>query len=555
MSAFTKMFRFGRSRKLHVPSSAAAGLPKLARRRAPRCLFEALEPRMLLSGSLFVTSSGYNAISEYTASGTVVNAPLITELQDPTGIAVSGADIFVTNYNSANNTSSIGEYTTSGATVNASLITGLQNLMGIAVSGSDIFVVNDNFVNNTSSIGEYTTSGATVNASLVTGLDTNCIAVSGSDIFVANYSGTIGEYTTSGATVNATLVTGLAGLDTNCIAVSGSDIFVANYNSANYTFSIGEYTTSGATVNASLVTGLQNPTGIAVSGSDIFVANNNLNNTSIIGEYTTSGATVNASLVTGLQNLVGIAVSGSDIFLINYYPTGTVGEYTTSGATVNASLVTRLNGPEDVAVSGSSTTGTAPTITGVSLVSIPGTNNWQITINGSGFGTRSGYNNNDSPYLAIEDSTANFNAGYSGDAVTANVASWTDSQIVISGLAGAYGASGQVINTGDELAVDVRGVQTGLLAAVFNQAVPPVISGVSVVSLAGSSNNWQITINGSGFGTRSGYSNNDSTYLAIQDNTGHFTAGYLDDPVTANVSSWNNTQIVVSGRAGCVVAP
>ena len=36
------------------------------------------------------------------------------------------------------------------------------------------------------------------------------IAVSGSDLFVANYgSNTVGEYTTSGATVNASLVTGM----------------------------------------------------------------------------------------------------------------------------------------------------------------------------------------------------------------------------------------------------------------------------------------------------------------------------------------------------------
>ena len=37
----------------------------------------------------------------------------------------------------------IGEYTTSGATVNASLISGLNNPQGIAVSGSDLFVAID----------------------------------------------------------------------------------------------------------------------------------------------------------------------------------------------------------------------------------------------------------------------------------------------------------------------------------------------------------------------------------------------------------------------------
>jgi hypothetical protein len=112
----------------------------------------------------------------------------------------------------------IGEYTTSGAVVNASLVSGLNEPYGIAVSGSDLFVVNVNYSNQNPSdgtIGEYTTSGEVLNASLVSGLSQpTCIALSGSDLFVANlgdsaYGGTIGEYTTSGAVVNASLVSGL----------------------------------------------------------------------------------------------------------------------------------------------------------------------------------------------------------------------------------------------------------------------------------------------------------------------------------------------------------
>ncbi|NNM87768.1 MAG: hypothetical protein HKL95_04540, partial [Phycisphaerae bacterium] len=54
------------------------------------------------------------------------------------------------------------------------------------------------------------------------------------------------------------------------------------------------------------------------------------------------------------------------------------------------------------------------------------------------------------------------------DPVTANVSSWTNTQIVISGLAGAYGLDGWIINPGDALAVDVANVPTGVAAAVFN---------------------------------------------------------------------------------------
>ena len=151
--------------------------------------------------------------------------------------------LFVTDGNGT-----IGVYTTSGATVNASLVSGLNGPYGIAVSGSNIYV--GSAINGT--IGVYTTSGAVVNASLVSGLSrATGIAVSGSNIYVANlYNGTIGVYTTSGATVNASLVSGLN--FPSGIAVSGSNIYVANAGNGT----VGVYTTSGATVNASLVSGL-----------------------------------------------------------------------------------------------------------------------------------------------------------------------------------------------------------------------------------------------------------------------------------------------------------
>ena len=285
---------------------------------------------------IFVANSNNNTVGEYTTSGAVVNASLVSGLSDPYGIAVSGSDLFVTNQN----TGTIGEYTTSGAVVNASLVSGLSDPFGVAVSGSDLFVTN--YYNNT--IGEYTTSGAVVNASLVSGLHSPFgIAVSGSHLFVVNNgSESIGEYTTSGAVVNASLVSGLsypAG-----VVVVGSNLYVTN-QTAN---TIGEYTTSGAVVNASLISGVSNPYGIATSGSDLFVT---ILGTDSIGEYTTSGAVVNAALISGLNNPQGLALSGTNLFVGNY-SNGTIGEYTTSGGTVNPSLVS-TNGPYfGLAVSG-----------------------------------------------------------------------------------------------------------------------------------------------------------------------------------------------------------
>ena len=154
-------------------------------------------------------------------------------------------------------TVTIGEYTTSGATVNAALVSGLNQPIGLAVSGGNLFVTSYGNMR----IGKYdANSGAVVNAALVAGLNQpQHIAVSGGNLFVAEYGNNrIGEYTTSGATVNAALVSGLN--HPTGIAVAGGNLFVTNFDIGT----IGEYTTSGATVNAALVSGLSQPAGIAV---------------------------------------------------------------------------------------------------------------------------------------------------------------------------------------------------------------------------------------------------------------------------------------------------
>ena len=77
-------------------------------------------------------------------------------------------------------------------------------------------------------------------------------------IFVANgLADTVGEYTTAGAPVNPALISGLS--NPFGIAISGSDLFVANFNGT-----IGQYTTAGATLNPALISGLIGPYAIAV---------------------------------------------------------------------------------------------------------------------------------------------------------------------------------------------------------------------------------------------------------------------------------------------------
>jgi len=264
--------------------------------------------------------------------------------------------------------SPVAEYNPSGTPINTTLVSGVDFPSPILVSGSTMYVAH-----NFDAISQYilgSTAGtiSSSNTSFITGLsDPVGIAVSGSDLFVLNISsGTIGEYTTSGTAINASLVTGLNESPSD-LAISGSELFIAN--AGNNT--IGEYTlgsTPGtiASSKPALISGLVGPQAIAATGADLFVTSGATTN--IVGEYTTSGSTVNASLVTGLTNAFAIAVSGSNLYVANDTATGTVGEYTlgsTPGtiSSSNASLITGLNKPIGIALPMGTPPGTSSTTT------------------------------------------------------------------------------------------------------------------------------------------------------------------------------------------------
>jgi len=84
----------------------------------------------LKAQNLYVGNLGNYTIGEYGLDGSTVNTSLISGLNYPVGLAISGDDLFVANFYG----DSVGEYTTSGATVNASLISGLDSPAYIAVS-------------------------------------------------------------------------------------------------------------------------------------------------------------------------------------------------------------------------------------------------------------------------------------------------------------------------------------------------------------------------------------------------------------------------------------
>jgi len=121
----------------------------------------------------------------------------------------------------------------------------------------------------------------------------------------------------------------------------------------------------------------------------------------------------------------------------------------------------REGGPR--AVERSSKLATGPLITSVSRIEPKP--DQTIVIKGRGFGTHCYYANQDTPFLAIRDKSTRWAAGRivpeNWDEVTLNVASWTDSEIVVTGFAGAYGSHWWKLKSGDEVEIVVYNPQTG----------------------------------------------------------------------------------------------
>src|ERR1700722_15690643 len=119
-------------------------------------LFAVLLLTQRAHGQIFVTNTNTNSsngfISEYDYNtGSAISTALVSGLNYPWGIAVSGSNVYVAN----NTAQTIGEYNaTTGATVNASLISGLNGPDGIAVSGSNLFVANGGYGGGTT-VGVY----------------------------------------------------------------------------------------------------------------------------------------------------------------------------------------------------------------------------------------------------------------------------------------------------------------------------------------------------------------------------------------------------------------
>ena len=239
---------------------------------------------------LYVTSiTGYGpagVVNEYSTtgtSGTPVAVPLVSGLQVPFGLAISGGTLYVANQGNGSSVGTITAYNanngkpvTSFTTITGlNKPTGLVRPTGLAVAGSTLYVAQFGPAPGKGSVTAYNANtGIPVAASVFTpianlGMPTGVVAT-GNTLYVSDQlNGTVGRYNaTTGLPVPFPLPNGtnlISGLDSPAglvIVNRGTSLFVANGMSVNGTVSKCD-ANAGTVLFPNFITGLTAPAGIA----------------------------------------------------------------------------------------------------------------------------------------------------------------------------------------------------------------------------------------------------------------------------------------------------
>ncbi len=203
------------------------------------------------------------------------------------------------------------------------------------------------------------------------------------------------------------------------------------------------------------------------NGDQSFVVNNNTTNPSGLypsyyfnsSDYPAYGGELVGTFANSSGQIVGTPFNIGDSRQVTI-PTGA----SQLQLGVNDNRLSDNTGSWQIQVSEQAATAAVPTIT--SVTAQPNGNNWSFTIQGTNLGTHSSYSS-DSAYLNLVDSTRGFSVGYTGDPITTDLTSWTNTSIQVAGLAGSYGHGNNVIQPGDQMSLVVLNPQTGQESAIY----------------------------------------------------------------------------------------
>lgn len=274
------------------------------------CLLIGLLTTTTAFGQIFLSQE--SDIVGYNLNGSSANIS-ISDSNEPCGVAAYGGDIYA-----INSYGTVSEYTDSGTTVNASLIYNYnENPEAIAVTSGGIYLggAEGGYIQKFPLRG----GGYVFNSGGFIGdpNDPISFAITSSNIFVLNAitngspgaGGSIAEFNLDGTAASSNpssqIITGLQ--SPVGLAVSGSNVFFTE-QFVNSVFDFNTTTNTLTTLISDAVTSnanLSDPAQLAVDGSNLYVVNAG-NGT--VGEFTTSGDVVNASLITGIGGVTGIAI-------------------------------------------------------------------------------------------------------------------------------------------------------------------------------------------------------------------------------------------------------
>ncbi|MGP6190537.1 MAG: NHL repeat-containing protein [Vulcanimicrobiaceae bacterium] len=265
------------------------------------------------AANIYVANYSAATITTYTSAGAQTTLGSATNpfasLNGSAGLAVdSTGNVYVANENKLG-TGNVAVFGPNGGSATFTITSGLKNPDGLAVSGSNIYV--SDYTNGT--LTTYNTSNGHPNTSLTTAIaglnQPDGVAVDGTtgDIFVSSYGpgplGNVTVYNSTGSLLNTiTDVSGPAGL-----AVYNGNLYVANFDVGTVT--VYNTTTYAQATLTNPIAGLSQPDGVAIDSSGNLYVSNFASNNFDAGTLSVFNATTGAasSLANPVQNLNGPA--------------------------------------------------------------------------------------------------------------------------------------------------------------------------------------------------------------------------------------------------------
>jgi len=227
-----------------------------------------------LQGNYYVTNGMGSAISQYSPSGSLLNANFLTSTNGLTYVISlvfdSQNNLYITNRTTTSTGFILKCNIVNGAlngTPNASFITGLAGPQAIAIDSANNLYIS--ILNNysTGSIAKYTTSGTLVNATFITGLSNPWQIAFDilNNIYIANAgTNTIVKYSYTGTLINSTFISVTTPF--GIVIDPNGFIYTCSYASVGF---VSKYTNTGATVtnNYANLTNLNYPQMLALDNS------------------------------------------------------------------------------------------------------------------------------------------------------------------------------------------------------------------------------------------------------------------------------------------------